>query len=287
MGKSSSQSAFKKKRERLLVREFLAHRGMLYRLSGVRSVTERKTDKGGTITGPDVRITCTIGGKDIRVGVELVEYQVDAAGERGSQGRQFKAFFDKIWLHLRPLLCNRRGLRECFGTLFFDWDQRPDPREAKNIAEELMRFLRDHRTVLANGELHYFLRKEGPGQEGHFDGYPCLKKHFKKIALRNLGTLTGPLLWAYNCAACIGVREDHVLRLIDKKSSKIRSYDLSNVEEVWLLMCAGIALPHDSAGPEHVKPRLFSKAIRDAARNSGFNRVIFWERIHDWHANLL
>ena len=270
------------------MREFLCHMNIPYRLQSIRSVREGKRPGGKAISGPDVKITCSIGGKNIRVGVELVEYQVDAIVKKGSRGRQFNAFMDKIRQHLKPLLSHNRRLRECFGTLFFDWDQQPNPRDAMKIAQELIRFLGDHVTSLANGERYCFLRKKGPKQGGHFDVYPVLKRYFKKIAVTSLNDLNGPFLWTYNIAAFIGVVEENVLRLIGQKTTKMKSYDWSNVKEMWLLIYAGADIPHDSAGDQVPGNRkLSSRAIRGAAKNSGFDRVIFWEKIHSWHVNLL
>jgi len=99
----SSQSEKKKKIERLLAGEFLEHMGVSYKLRSICSVPDGLKPDGRSVSGPDVKVTCRIGGQDVRIGIELTEYQVDATSE-GSKGRRWEAFFWRIQRHLAHII---------------------------------------------------------------------------------------------------------------------------------------------------------------------------------------
>ena len=278
----------KKERERYLVRGFLDHAGIGYKVTGMRSVREGQTPGGLVISGPDVKVTCAQGNRARRVGVEVTEYQNDA-GDTGSPGRRIDSIFWKIWPHLKRELAGDSDIRECFGSLCFDWSCPPRPRDAEAVALQITQFLRDHLADLTDGDWHFFRRRgRRPRLPGDFALYPLLREHFTELRVQLCANLTGPLLWQYNSAASVGVVRDIVVDLIEGKAAKLQSYDRSGTVETWLLICAGIGIPCDSAGPEyHGRDALSSLVIRCAAKKSGFDRVVVWDRINEWHVDLV
>ena len=278
MGKQASEKA---ERERFLVREFLDYRNISHLPRSIRSVY--------AAAGPDVRIMCTLGRRKVRIGIEVTEYQSDAT-DGPSRGRRFDSYFRKIWSHLEPLLAADHQLRECTGYLRFDWTQAPWPNDAGKVAEELVDLLRVHLKRLEGGSCLTFyrtrecfkrLQREPYGDRRSF---PLLERYFSSVKLRKSLDLCGPLSWAYNNAACVGLVEEVVVRLIENKAGKLPGYSRTGIDETWLLICAGVGIAHDSAGPaSHGCDALRPQLLQDAAAISGFDRVIFWERAHRWH----
>jgi len=270
---------------------------MPYELQSIRSVPEGLRSDGRSVSGPDVDVTCTVGGQDIRIGIELTEYQVDATN-RGSKGRRWEAFYWRIQRHLEPLLRSSNSLQHCHGSLDFDWGSTPQPNEAKKVAEELYRFAETHIDELAD-DVHYgYFRDSRRGRPktnrlvyDSFRGFPLLGKYFKKIGLIRHPNHTGHL-WSWNAATGVGIVEDNVVKLIEAKTNKVDKYDTAGTDQTWLVICAGVSIPHDSAGPDHPGNLVHFKSpeIREAAaaaKRAGFDRVVFWERTHGWHRDLV
>lgn len=273
--------------ERVLVREFLEHLGLQYVAPSMRSTDCGNPRSGTRAAGPDVKITCYLGGRRIRVGIEVVEYQVDAKAD-GSLGRRINGVFWAIWKHLKPRLARNGNIRECTGSMYLDWACPPRPRDARAVATELARFLKDHLPMLSHDGQHRFSRRgRRAADPGDFEQYPLLLKHFTGLFVQRPSNLIGPLSWHYNSAAGVGVVEDVVVDLIQNKAAKLASYDRSGTSQTWLLICAGVYVPRDSAGPEpHGRHFLKSQRICAAAHQSGFDQVLFWERAHRWHVRL-
>ena len=277
-----------KRLERYIVRDFLDHAGISYVVHGIRSVREGMRPNGKHVAGPDVSITCELPGGPKRVGIEVVEYQNDVgSGMGGSGGRRAEASFRHIWECLRRRLHSRPSIREVHGWLVLDRDHLPQMAQCGAIADELIRFIETNRAILSDEEPHWFDRPDERGRGPDFRGSPLLTTHFKKLRLHLWAGLVGPFRWDYDSASSVGVVKKTVIDIIDSKASKLPAYDKSNTDETWLLICAGLALPTDSAGPrQHGQRYLADAEIRCAAAQSGFDKVIFWERVHGWHEHL-
>jgi len=151
----------------------------------------------------------------------------------------------------------------------------------------LIRFVEANRAILSDEEPHWFDRPDERRRRPDFGGYPLLTTHFKKLRLHLWAGLVGPFRWDYDSASSVGVVKKTVVNIIDSKAGKLASYDKSNTDETWLMICAGLALPTDSAGPkQYGRTSLAVTEIRCAAAQSGFDKVIFWERVHGWHEYL-
>jgi len=282
MGKQALQKA---KRERFLVRDFLDYLPVTYLPRSIRSARSKTGGATPSNAGPDVRITCIMGGRKVRIGIEVTEYQSDAT-EGGSQGRRFDSFFSKIWVSLGRGLAEDAQLRECTGYLSFDGTQTPRPHDAPMVAEELVRLLRLHLRKLGGGArltLHRAqecLARLARKPYGDRCSFPLLERYFISVRLQRCA---GPVSWSYNNAASVGAVEGIVVRLITDKARKLPGYTRTGLDETWLLICAGVGIAHDSAGPAHDGGHaLRSQRIHDAAARSGFDSVIFWERAQ-WH----
>jgi hypothetical protein len=287
----TSQLETKKRGERYLVQRFLDYAKIPYTPDSIQSVRMVGNGNAHSVPGPDVKVTCIIGGETVVVGVEVTEYQCDAV--RGSSpARRFDTFFSQIWDCLMPLLCSNPAFRKLHGFLEFDFTQPSQRKLAEPIAEELAKFTASHVTELPENGERRFVRSTGsrrPGngeaQGGDFDDFPLLNRHFKAITLFTHADMGLPLRWAYNWGAFVSIVDEVVIRLIDTHASSRRNYHTSGTKELWLLICAGV---YDSVGPlwagreDHLSPR-----IRDAAAKSGFDRVVFWESQCKWHVDLV
>ncbi len=268
----------KTQRERSLVREFLRHAGFPFRDRGFRSVE--------TVPGPDWTGTCLVDGHWQRIGIEVTEYQTDATF-KGSPGRMRDGLFQAVWRHLEPLLAGHPPARHYFGSIYFDRRNPLRQRDAKALAYELFAFVTDHVDAIPTKGLRAFGRTgQYPWDPGDFDRYPLLKAHVDKLWVFPVSAIAQAYLWSYSNAACVGVVPPVVMRLLSDKAAKVSGYDTRNTAELWLLICAGVAVPTDSAGPQACAKDLICPKISSAARSSGFDRVFFWERAHGWDLRL-
>ena len=287
MATVNKKEALEKRRERYIVRAFLDHAGIPYRDHGIRSVREGKRRDSKSITGPDIKVTCEFPGGPERIGIELVEYQNDVGTVgRGSLGRRVDKCFRTIRESLRRRQYERAKIRQVVGMVFLDRDALPRMDQCEEVAAELIRFVEENLSILSRTDRQWFERSDGRGRDADFVDYPLLARHFKRLMLEIFGGV-GPIGWTYDNASSVGIVRRTVVGLINGKASKLSSYDKSNTDETWLLICAGLALPTDSAGPrQHGKRYLAATEIRCAAAQSGFDKVIFWERVQGWHEYL-
>lgn len=277
----------KRKRERSIVQEFLDHAKIPYQRHDMRSIRERTGSNCRSITGPDVSVTCELAGAPKRIGIELAEYQNDVGtAGKGSLGRRVDKCFRTIRESLRRRQYERAKIRQVVGMVLLDRKALPRMDQCEEVAAELIRFVEANLSILSPDQEQWFNRSDGHGGDADFVDYPLLTKHFKRLMLEIFGGV-GPIGWTYDSASSVGIVRETVVGLINGKASKLPSYDKSNTDETWLLICAGLALPTDSAGPrQHGQRYLAATEIRRAAAQSGFDKVIFWERVHGWHEYL-
>lgn len=264
----------KKELEVALVRKYLQH-GAIECLN-IQSVCD------DYIT-PDVAVICKVDGPRLRVGVEVCRYMVDDLGLRK------RSLSEQIDEHLSPMLASDSSLRDCAVQLFFDERNLPRPSKTREIAEEVCRFVRGKASVLADGRSSFFSRYGAlPSDPGDFHGFPLLLRHFTRVRLCRPGVI-GPMSLKYNSAALVGVIADKVVQIVTEKAEQLSKskYDLTLLDQVWLLICAGVAVPSESAGHEEQgREDLASERIHDVAIGSGFDRVIFWESGQAWDMHL-
>lgn len=263
----SPELSSKKPREEDLIRNFLKSAGVP--LQGLQ-MQDR----------PDARAVCLVNGTARTIGIELVEYQVDATVSGGSKGRRLDKLHSAIWAHLNAKLRQDLAVRDVDGMLFYDKGCLPRMVAAEHIADRLHRFCVDNRDKLVEECKYYAFSRHGE----EFQAYKLLSKHFEKILLGkwNVGF---PQMWRYNTMMIVGVERRIVASLIAGKSHKGSTYAWGDVDEKWLLICAGATLlPCDCAGSmqSQARRRLTSPEIARLVEESVFDRIALWEQNHRW-----
>lgn len=278
-GEVAMGSAGKKKRiERARVLDLVDYLGVRAKTHGIRSVRE-----SAVVTGPDVRITCLISGRWARIGVEVTSYQVDANSPE-LKARQVYGHFVQVRRSLERRLRCRKNLPPCGGMLVYDERYKGRLPPARDIAAELVQMMLDHHDKLVRGERVPFYRHDNVGGPGELQDFPALRKCFTKVTIAVARPSGIKSNWRYNSAAMVGIVRNVVLNRIAEKRCARPRYMSHGIDETWLLICADGETSHDSAGSEeHSARHLSSASILEAAAGAGFDRVVFWERIHHWH----
>ncbi len=229
---------------------------------------------------PDARAACLINGTPRTIGIELVEYQLDATDSGGSKGRRLAKLHSAIWAHLNAKLRQDLAVREVDGYLFYDKSCLPRMVAAEHIADELHRFCVDNRDTLVEECKYYAFSRHGE----EFQAHMLLSKHFEKILLGRWN-VEPRQMWYYSTMMIVGVKGRIVASLIANKSHKGSTYAWGDVDEKWLLICAGATLlPCDSAGgmESQARRQLTSPEVAPLVEESVFDRVALWEKNHRW-----
>jgi hypothetical protein len=273
------------RREKTLVKEFLRFKSV--RVHRLRSSTEFASgSQHSGSTGPDIKVRCSRRGQEHLVGIEVTEYQVDR-GPYGSPARARAEFWRRIWRILRrnyfPRLCDLWP----FDVVVTPRQEAP-PRttEARVVARELVDFVLAHPS--ANDDPAVFRSARQRGKAGVFDDYAALRRCVDNVLIRRRsGRTVDPPYWRLGGAAMVGVDPSQIARTISAKGKKGGCYDLTDTDECWLLICATGETVCDRAGPRmEGKELLKDTDVRDAVRRSGFDRVVFWERVGKWECTL-
>ncbi len=264
-----SQKREKKKKEELLAREFFEHIGISSRALEMREPP-----------CPDAEVRCLIDGRERVLGVELTEYQVDAQRNGGSKERMLDSLGRRI-LETAQKQCTAIDpqMEQLHVEISSNKANPPSSRDEDRIAADLAKFLSDRFAGMTESWTRFLRHRRD------FEGYPELEAHMDWIHVYRCGPeVRGPLLWQYNGTAHVRMVEDVVLNILEQKARKRKAYSLPDATEYWLVICAGVSIPSDCAGPQsHCHEVLQSARIRTTGSQAGFDRIYFWDRAHDWH----
>ena len=235
-------------------------------------------------SGPDVKVTLCRQ-KDCRVGIEVTEYQCDCGKKGGSIKRHTRGCWDKT---IKPAIEEARK-RKPFdvpgfhATVSLKEDCLPGKDRAKGVGEEIVECVRT-RVPPTRDDSRYIPKKRlQPSQPSEFDEFPSLQKHVRFIIVSQNGCPRGTAYWTLSGAGAMGLVIPLLLHRLEEKSSAVHDYDLDDVDETWLLICASGFTGADRAGRLELCEHEFrSEGVMDAARDAGFDRVIFWDRIDQW-----
>ena len=269
-------------REKRLCREFLDFKGI--DAISIKTLSEFCPDyrKAG-ISGPDVLADCIWNDKRLRVGIELTEYQVDR-NDRGSLTRRFDATWKRLLCVLRKTYFPQYPeLTSFYARIGLKADSPPTMSGVPALARELVDFLVPRMGSIRSAAT-YPIGVAAAQQSNDFQDYPCLKRHIDSIFLRRQDELPQEFChWEYNAPAWINVVTETVAKIVSRKGRKINGYKLSGIGQLWLLICATADTTSDRAGPEQAcQQRLSKPRIVQAARDSGFDKVFFWESVARW-----
>lgn len=270
------------KYEKWVVRQYLRFKSQRYRQ--LKCLSEFRPDhaKAG-IAGPDVKLKLWDTDPPRHIGIELTDYQVDQS-KHGSAAR----ILQDRWKHIYRIIRSNHVWRyseflNAYLHVSFDKRCLPRRKDARFIARELVRFALSKLKI--RGKTKIYDRMKGYKKPGDYDSFPHLKKHFESIRVVRikLDPYAIPLRWSYADAACVNVIPSVITRKVAEKARKMSRYDLSDLDECWLLICATGQTSSDRAGPQMASQHFsLSAEVKEAARRSRFDRVIFWERFGGW-----
>ena len=252
----------KKEAERFLAREFLAFMG--FKL--IRLVSAEK---------PDIFATVEKGERRLRVGIELTEYYVDAppSTRSGSPTARVEDFWQEVQTSIRRRVAQRRELWHVTGLVFLKEKEVPKGGVALGVARELVELAMEQ-AVPPQGEACLAIFSSS---------YPLLRQFVSEVYLSGTGRAIR-LSWTCGTtsAANVGVVSQYIIEIIRTKSAKAEAYDWKGAQERWLLICATGSPIVSSAGPHPEFVDWKNAHLVEAAKNSGFDRLFFWERPWDW-----
>jgi len=214
------------------------------------------------------------------VGIEVTEYQVCRTGA-GSPARQASTVGQLVLDSLYQHISNRQEFWPFLGDLSFHLRNPPRSRDVKQCVDELLAFLESKLQELPRKVME---RKIFTGMSGDFRQFPHLNRHLERLEVTRFDPAPlEPHRWGMSQASNIGIDPRSLAEIISRKGGKKQSYDLTEVDECWLLICATGDTVHDRGGPDFLSRSALSEpAVCRAARESGFDRVFFWERVLGW-----
>jgi len=261
----STTITMRKIQELRIIREFLRFRGF-------RSFRLKPQEK------PDAIATLPIKGKHHRIGIELIEYHVDAPPSIASQGREIHRVWQAIQTSINRRISHRPDLMHTTGWVCLKTSNLSKKPKAQQLAAELVK--------LALEFLGTFISKQTITTFSS-STYPLLQAHVRKVILfrtdvaRNVG-------WA--CADAdsspIGLSENYITSIIQRKGLKNRKYNWNQSNERWLLITASGSTVFNSAGRYIENINWSSPNFKSACQSAGFDRILFWDRMYNWYKEL-
>lgn len=268
----------KEEKELFLVKEFLESEEIDYTDAVNRPSPE-----------PDIRVDCLIDGKLQRIGIELTEFQCDN-NSKGSPKRQMASEWNEIVQIInREYVLQHPILSQFMVHPYLDERIIPRKTDRSRIVGELVEFLVPRLEKIAKlNVIEQFWRVRHDRQPSDFEGFPLIRRHFKHFAIwRERNHPVESIFWYCADAGNIGLSSDVLEKRIVAKTE--RSYDTSEVDEMWLLIVASGETAADRAGDLVGRNTeiLTSPYLRTLAEATSFDRIIFWERVAEWGFDIL
>ena len=260
--------------ERWLVSQFLRHKGL--RARRLTSVTGAP--------GPDVRVTLGCHGQERIVGIEVTEYQCDRK-EHGSPRRALAAFANDVLTDVRRHYGWRYSELLGLDIQVKFREERPSSLKSIVVARELTSFLRTRVASIDGPRL--FCSTSHRDRAGEFHEFPSLEAAIDHVLVCRLDG-SEPPLWHSQDAASTALLPATLAEIIKAKAGKRIHYDLRDLDECWLLICATGETMCDSAGRERFqKSKVRTPEVEAACSHAGFDMVLFWEATSNWSVTIL
>jgi len=271
--------------EILLAGEYLDQKGIVYSALSPRNPPE-----------PDVRVTCNINGRTRRIGIELTDYHVDSRLKNDrpySPRRSLLGSWETIvsvvqneFVEKHPILTEF----EVHATL--DEVHIPSKNKCKDVARDLVNFLLPRLTSIEHRfQQDHFVRGSLLDPNGEFANNPYVRRHFESLRVwRKYDRPKQRIFWSCFDGSAIGLRRDIIEDIIRRKSCKATDYDTDELDEMWLLIAASGATSVNRGTPmltDEARKSLTCEDIVEAAKSSPFDRIFFWERVGDWHFDII
>ena len=253
-------------REQFLILEFLQE-------SGIQIVGDPEYPDP-----PDAIVRVREAAEELRLGIELTDYHLDAAPGQYSPAARLDSVFEAIRASIVHRIAHRRD-RERLGELeaSFHLVVGVTMEGANPLAGEIVDFLST--VELQRGERQTF-SSFGPGRE-------LMSQSISRLDLLRRGFA------GYSNSCCnwrcfnigtgnVGIRADFVASAIDRKAAKTEQYRAQSVDRLWLLIVAAGDFAQRRAGPYSTEVARRLDSVRQCAEASGFDGVLFWEYISEW-----
>ncbi|MDO8624858.1 MAG: hypothetical protein Q7R47_02150, partial [Candidatus Diapherotrites archaeon] len=163
--------------------------------------------------------------------------------------------------------------------VFFALPSVPGPADLAHVARELVAFVQRELPKLAGDKTYHPPYADNP--RGKLPAFKYLR-FFSCIWINPRES--HPKSWSCNDVAQVGVGESRICGIINEKAKKRKEYALHDVCECWLLICSTGETAANSAGP--MIPQTHSvfdtEGVRKACAESGFGRIIWWEKFPEW-----
>ena len=226
------------------------------------------------ISGPDVKVCITDGWHNRSVGIELTEYNFDAAGGGGSPGSQLADFRKKLSDYIMDQhLPKDARLGHCIVNAEFKKAVQRGNSDIAPLGDEMVSFLIPRLEGIKSDDSFY-----------DFDGFPALKKQVSTLKVFRCGSVEIRNWFTSNANNFPAIKPAVIIERINSKAQKKMNYDSTQIDELWLLIYAyGSGRPSSvTAHKKAVQPYLCSEDVIQASRVSSFDRIIFWERVLEW-----
>ena len=259
--------------EQLLIREFLGY--LDYRISNPEWERER----------PDALLTLSKDGKEKRVAIEHTEYFNDTLAGCCSPLTPIEEFWQLVQASLIRRVSHRKHLTGINARIKIE-DNLNLPRKlkeqeelARQLAEKLVNFIEAHQA--GQSERLKF-------RSCDFNGYPMLES---KLSWLRLSRWTDDAVPACRSAwTCENIKTggiclslEYIKSAIKKKIEKATGYNWGDANEKWLLIAASGGIISNNAGALMHSVNWTDPKLLDLCRESPFDRIVFWERVHCWH----
>ena len=258
----------KQKKEQFFVEEFLRFTGMNIQNLEIR-------DK------PDAFAKVSENSQQILIGIETTYYYIDAKPGESSPGHAAFSTWGRIEKHISEKIKQYHELKYIKGTVSLNKKLLPPQKEQEHFINQLLLFINEYvRENNLDSEAQIWTKRID-------DKHNLIKKYIKKLRLKN----QYPDEWPrWHCttvyASGVGMNNDILMSIIDAKTNACKSYDWRDCDERWLLICAPGCPIVATAGPVYQLDDLLPELV-DACKRSGFTKIFFWERMHDWAIEFL
>jgi hypothetical protein len=261
-GRTGAQA--KHREERGIVKAFLQHKGW-----PVLSWSSR-TEK------PDVRLRASVENRDLRIGVEVTEY-APSPGTRQTVGA-----WDAIQEEVRRQASCCPELAHVCATIHLQGNSTPRKVGYFCFAEQITRFL------LAQARAGP-LPSKAVAHTAFGKQYPLLSKYVQAAHIWTGPSHKDQIQLGNRAGSFGGPMWEPVVGTLRTKTKRLKDYDLSHLDEVWLLIYS-VAPPGRARSMEdvmgHRPPSRPPDEVAESARASGFDRVFIYSDVFHWDKEL-
>ena len=261
--------------EQFLFREFARHLGC-------------RISKPKWQESPDVILTLSnVRGKR-RVAIEHTGFYNDTTHGMGSPLTAIGEFWRLVQSSLTRRLSHRKHLTGLLVTVTFKQNPAiPTGRRAAKLpvarllATELITFVEQHSHVPISRHYRFSNRD-------HFSHLPTMASllgSLRLVRFTDEPSFASGRIWECSniTTGFTGINLNYIKTAIDNKNRKALKYNWGDAEQRWLLIASAGHYVNDSAGPREQDVNWDDPDLKTLCRASPFDKIVFWERVGEWH----